>query len=121
MAGAVARTPAMVGRERLGPGLAEEGSATFRRSLYVVEDVAQGEPYSGVVSSFGVLTRDAGNRALAQSTLAGSLEARRQDVAGANIDEEIVRLIEPQTACSAAARLVPVAGDMPRELINLGR
>ena len=44
MAEAVGRATAMRGRARFGPGLAEEGSFTFRRSLYVVRDVAAGEP-----------------------------------------------------------------------------
>ncbi|MGE0441740.1 MAG: pseudaminic acid synthase [Gemmatimonadales bacterium] len=44
LATAVARAQAMIGRPRLGPGTAEEGSVTFRRSLYVVADVAAGEP-----------------------------------------------------------------------------
>ncbi len=34
---------AMVGRPEFGPGVAEEGSVVFRRSLYVVADVKKGE------------------------------------------------------------------------------
>jgi N-acetylneuraminate synthase len=40
---AVGRAEAMVGTPSFGPGLAEEGSMVFRRSLYVVEDIAAGE------------------------------------------------------------------------------
>lgn len=40
----VRRAEAMLGTARFGPGLAEEGNITFRRSLYVVRDVAAGEP-----------------------------------------------------------------------------
>ena len=43
MAEAVGRAEAMIGSPRFGPGLAEEGSLTFRRSLYVVNDVAPGD------------------------------------------------------------------------------
>lgn len=46
MADAVARAEAMVGSERLGPGLVEEGSATFRRSLYAVMDIAAGDVFT---------------------------------------------------------------------------
>ena len=35
----VRRAEAMLGTVRFGAGVAEEGSAIFRRSLYVVEDV----------------------------------------------------------------------------------
>ena len=46
LAEAVRRATAMTGRPGFGPGLAEEGSVTFRRSLYVVEGVASGEPFT---------------------------------------------------------------------------
>jgi len=39
----VRRVEAMLGEPTFGPGLAEEGMLAFRRSLYVVEDVARGE------------------------------------------------------------------------------
>jgi pseudaminic acid synthase len=39
----VRRTEAMIGMPEFGPGTEEEGSKVFRRSLYVVEDVRQGE------------------------------------------------------------------------------
>lgn len=40
---AVRRAESMLGQPTYGPGVAEEGSVAFRRSLYVVEDVAAGE------------------------------------------------------------------------------
>jgi N-acetylneuraminate synthase len=40
---AVARAETMTGVPTFGAGLAEEGSIAFRRSLYVVEDIAPGE------------------------------------------------------------------------------
>ena len=39
----VKRAQSMTGTPTFGPGLAEEGSIAFRRSLYVVENVAAGE------------------------------------------------------------------------------
>ncbi len=42
----VRRTEAMLGRATFGPGVAEEGSIVFRRSLYVVEDVAEGQRFT---------------------------------------------------------------------------
>jgi pseudaminic acid synthase len=38
----VRRAEAMIGEAAFGPGVAEEGNIAFRRSLYVVEDVAEG-------------------------------------------------------------------------------
>lgn len=42
----VRRAEAMMGEVSFGPGVAEEGSVSFRRSLYVVEDVAPGETFT---------------------------------------------------------------------------
>ena len=39
----VRRAEAMVGKPGFGPGVAEEGSVVFRRSLYVVRDVRRGD------------------------------------------------------------------------------
>jgi N-acetylneuraminate synthase len=42
----VRRTEALLGQATFGPGVAEEGSMVFRRSLYVVEDIAAGERFT---------------------------------------------------------------------------
>lgn len=42
----VRRAEAMLGRARLGAGVAEEGNLAFRRSLFVVQDVAKGEVFT---------------------------------------------------------------------------
>ncbi len=42
----VRRTEAMLGNPTFGPGLAEEGSILFRRSLYVVRDVEAGDQFT---------------------------------------------------------------------------
>lgn len=42
----VRRAEAMRGDPQFGPGVAEEGNVVFRRSLYVVKDVAKGERFT---------------------------------------------------------------------------
>jgi N-acetylneuraminate synthase len=42
----VRRAEAMVGSPMLGPGAAEESNRVFRRSLYVVEDIAEGGEFT---------------------------------------------------------------------------
>jgi N-acetylneuraminate synthase len=42
----VRRAEAMRGEASFGPGVAEEGNVVFRRSLYVVQDVAKGEAFT---------------------------------------------------------------------------
>ncbi|HEX7117798.1 MAG TPA: pseudaminic acid synthase [Longimicrobiales bacterium] len=46
MVAEVRRAEAMRGRVSFGPGVAEKGNKVFRRSLYVVKDVAEGEPFT---------------------------------------------------------------------------
>ena len=42
----VRRAEAMLGRARLGAGVAEEGNLALRRSLFIVRDVAEGEVFT---------------------------------------------------------------------------
>jgi N-acetylneuraminate synthase len=46
MAENVRRVNRILGAPSFGPGVAEEGSMVFRRSLYVTEDVAEGEVFT---------------------------------------------------------------------------
>jgi flagellar hook-associated protein 1 FlgK len=80
-----------------------------------------GEYFTGFVAAFGVTVQDAGSRAASGASLVSHLEARRQEEMGVSVDEEMVRLIEHQHAYAAAARLVQVADEMLRELVELGR
>jgi flagellar hook-associated protein 1 FlgK len=80
-----------------------------------------GEYYTGLIAGLGVATRDADLRATSQATLTGHLDRRRQAESGVSIDEEMTRLILHQQAYAAAARLVQVADEMMRELVELGR
>ena len=77
--------------------------------------------YTGAVGALGITTRDAETRTTSQDVLVAHLGAQRQEASGVSIDEELVRLIEHQQAYSAAARLVQVADEMLKELVNLGR
>jgi N-acetylneuraminate synthase len=92
----IRRAEAMIGTPSFGPGLAEESSVTFRRSLYVVEDVDEGEALTernvrSIRPGFGMSPRYAGvvlgrrvARAVARGTpLAWDLIApRSEDRAG---------------------------------------
>jgi len=42
----VRRAEAMIGTNKFGPGVEEEGNIVFRRSLFVVKDMAKGEPFT---------------------------------------------------------------------------
>jgi len=83
--------------------------------------VILGDAFGSIASSLAVATASAGDRASSQGILTRHLESQRQQVQGVSIDEEMVQLIEHQQAYAAAARLVGIADEMLRELINLGR
>ncbi len=78
-----------------------------------------GAAYQKLVSALAVTVQDANNQADAQDTLVAHAETQRQSVAGVSIDEELTGLISQQSAYSAAARLVNVADEMIREVLNM--
>jgi flagellar hook-associated protein 1 FlgK len=78
-----------------------------------------GGAFQKLVSSLGVSVADAGSKVEAQATLVANADANRQSVAGVSIDEELTALISQQTAYSAAARLVTVADEMIRDVLNM--
>jgi flagellar hook-associated protein 1 FlgK len=51
--------------------------------------------------------------------LSGQAGMRRESLSGVSTDEELVRLIEFQTAFSAAARVVTVADEMLETLVRM--
>ena len=94
MAEAVSRATAMRGIAGFGPGLAEEGSFTFRRSLYVVRDVAAGEP----------LTR----------------ENVRSIRPGFGLSPRFLHVVLGRTAARDAARGTPVSWDLVTDSAAVG-
>lgn len=69
----------------------------------------------------GLSVRGAESEAEVHATLAENADSRRQAVSGVATDDELVALIKHQQAYSAAARLVTVAEEMSRILVDLGR
>ena len=97
------------------------GGTTTSPAVAAGSSTVAGDFYTSLVAGFGITVQDASNRVASQTTLVDNIGAQRQDVSGVSIDEEMVKLIEYQQAYTAAARLVKVADDMLKELINLGR
>jgi N-acetylneuraminate synthase len=95
MADAVRRAERMIGGPRFGAGAAEEGSVAFRRSLYLVSDVAAGEVVTpehvrSIRPGYGLspryLDRVIGRRAL------------RAASRGSPVTWDLVSATEPETA-----------------------
>lgn len=65
-----------------------------------------------VISYWGMISEDALSAADTQLVLQNNIEARFGDIAAVNIDQEMARLIQLQTAYSANARVMQVAREM---------
>lgn len=74
--------------------------------------------YGGLVSRIGVAAADAQSLALAQSLTVDHLEELRQSVAGVNVDEEMVNLVQFQRGYEAAARIIRAVDEMLDTLVN---
>ncbi len=55
----------------------------------------------------------------AEGLLLASLQARRDELSGVNVDEELVRMIEQEQVYGAAAQFLRVVNDMQTELMNI--
>lgn len=77
--------------------------------------------YADTVTTLGQLGRDAAQSATVYSTLASQADNRRLSVSGVSTDEELTQLMQQQQAYAAAARLVSVADEMARTIIDLGK
>ena len=74
-----------------------------------------------VSARVGVAVRSGETDVTVRETLVANADARRLAVSGVSTDEELVSLIKHQQAYAAAARLVTVADEMSRILVELGR
>ncbi|HYC33282.1 MAG TPA: flagellar hook-associated protein FlgK [Gemmatimonadales bacterium] len=105
-----------------GPG---DGSIALRlaqlrtTSAGALQGQTLGEFYTGVVSSVAVLGRAAEQGAATQETLLANVTAQRSSVNGVSIDEEMVSMIKSQQAFAAASRIVNVADEMIRSVLDM--
>src|SRR5699024_2551338 len=74
--------------------------------------------YNNVVTNIGISKQHADNMVANQELLVGQLELRRESVSGVNIDEEIVNVIQFQSAYAANARVISTLTEMLDTLIN---
>lgn len=77
------------------------------------------ERYAGLVTTLGVEVGRARDTAAVHEALARRADTQRSSVSGVSIDEELVSLIQHQTAYSAAARIVSVVDDMMQTLLRM--
>jgi len=75
--------------------------------------------YNSLVSDAGRLVSRASANAEHQSTVSLQLETYREEISGVSLDEEMVNLVQFQSAYAAAAKLVTAADEMLQTVINM--
>ncbi len=78
-----------------------------------------GEQFQGLVSDVGLAVRSSTDKAAVHRTLSEQADARRLSTSGVSVDEELVGMIQFQTAYQAAARVVTAADEMLQTLITM--
>ncbi len=93
--------------------------ASMRDSDSSILGTSYGEHFRQLASDIGFSVRSSLDLVEVHETLSGQASVRRSSVSGVSTDEELVRLIEFQTAYSAAARVVTVANEMLETLVRM--
>src|SRR5690625_75317 len=75
--------------------------------------------YQGIVTGLGAKVASEKASTTAHETLARQAETRRESVSGVSTDEELVRLIQAQSAYQAAARVITTVDEMLHTLLNI--
>ncbi len=79
------------------------------------------ESYSQIVSSVGNKAREIQVSSRAQDNMLESTIAAQQSISGVNLDEEASNLLRYQQAYSAAGRVIGIANDMFKEILDATR
>ncbi len=77
------------------------------------------DSYSGLVSDVGRLVEQASVNADHQSMVSLQLATYREEVSGVSMDEEMVNMVQFQSAYTAAAKLVTTVDEMLQTLMNM--
>ena len=96
-------------------------TVAFTEGGQVVATDTIGNVYRALVTSIGLETSRAASDASVHYTLMQSADMRRLSVGGVSQDEELANLIKYQQSYAAAARLITVADDLARTLIDMAR
>jgi len=81
--------------------------------------VSLDEGWADIVGSVGVDISGAVSSQESESFLLQTLQTRRDQVSGVNVDEEMVKLIEQEQAFTAASQYIRVISELTNELMNL--
>jgi flagellar hook-associated protein 1 FlgK len=114
-----AGAPGPSGEYRAGANDIALALASMRDSDSALLGTSYGEHFRQLASDVGFTVRTASDAVEVHETLAEQAETRRTSYSGVSTDEELMRLIEFQTAYAAAARVVTTASEMMETLIRM--
>jgi flagellar hook-associated protein 1 FlgK len=77
------------------------------------------EFYNSIMGEIGLMVKDAQKRFEVSEGLLQSLQARREEISGVSLDEEMLNLIKFQRSYEAAAKLVRIIDELLETLISL--
>lgn len=89
------------------------------RGLQGLGGVALGEAWSNVVGGVALEIGATSSALDSETFLLDSLEQRRTQLSGVNVDEELVFMIEQEQAFQAASQYIRVISDLNNDLMNL--
>ncbi|MFA7250117.1 MAG: flagellar hook-associated protein FlgK [Dehalococcoidia bacterium] len=120
---AVAANPGLLAAATNASAVGDGSNALAVAALQTANTLSSGSEtydsfYGGLVSRIGVAAKDAQSLADAQALTVSHLEELRQSVAGVNVDEEMVNLVQYQRGYEAAARIIRAVDEMLDTLIN---
>ncbi|MBL6721867.1 MAG: flagellar hook-associated protein FlgK [Planctomycetes bacterium] len=81
--------------------------------------VSFGESYSNLVGDIGFEVVATESAAATEESLVDSLKARRSELAGVNVDEELVEMIRFEQAFAASARFIQVVQELQDTVLRL--
>ncbi|MEM7516888.1 MAG: flagellar basal body rod C-terminal domain-containing protein, partial [Planctomycetota bacterium] len=84
-----------------------------------LNDSSLGEFWGEVTGEVGFETAAAGNAIEVEAQLVASLEARREQVSGVNVDEELVNMIQYEQAFAASSQFIQVVNGLNDDLLSL--
>jgi flagellar hook-associated protein 1 FlgK len=114
-----AGTGGPVGEYRAGANDVALALASLRDTDSALLGVTYGEHFRQMTSDVGFTVSSALDLVEVHGTLADQAETRRTGYSGVSTDQELMRLIEYQTAYAAAARVVTVASEMMETLVRM--
>lgn len=113
-------------RLAVGLGTASGDAQNLLRMLELDHLAAEGlggetlnESYAGISGDVALEIGAATSTREAEQLLLDSLQTRRDQLSGVNVDEELVKMIEQEQAYAAASQFLRVVNDLQTELLNI--